>query len=559
MIAVRLRSHLPTFVFLVTAVIAVYGRTLGHDFLINWDDNVYVTANSSIQGFSVENIRALFTNYYAGNYAPLQMFSYMLDYTLWGLWPGGFLLTNVILHTFNGLLLYGIIFKSYGDRQLAGVAAAIFLLHPVQVESVAWISQRKNLLAMLFMLLAWIAYLCYRESAGIERRLTYAIAVAAFLCSLLAKSAAVFFPVALFLYDYCFPVRGQKVRVVDKIPFLLLAIAAAFLAILSQSPDVKGFSGMDFGGRAPWHGGSPWATFLTMLPVFCSYLKLMIWPAGLSALYNPVVYRSLEMPVIAAFILLSVLGFFSCRLCRHNLRNGYWSLFFILAILPVSQLIPLVTIMNDRYLYFPLIGFAVLSGVGAVALRDRLSLKGSQGVLILLIGVLTAISFQRAGVWKNSKTLWSDAVEKVPGKFEAWEGLGEAYHQIEPISLKSAEYAYSRAFTIYSSGPNNLFNLARVKIAQGDEAQGLTLLQRLLKVNSEYVVGWVTLGDIWLGRSDFRQAEAAYLQAEKLQPEAIEVNIKLLELYSATKNIGKAVFYAKQVERLNGQSRELNP
>ncbi|HXC92749.1 MAG TPA: hypothetical protein VN652_01980, partial [Geobacteraceae bacterium] len=433
------------------------------------------------------------------------------------------------------------------------VGAAIYLLHPVQVESVAWISQRKNLLAMFFMLLAWRAYIRYRNSTGSKGRLAYFAALATFICSLLSKSASVFFPVALLLYDYCFSAEERRVRLLDKIPFFIFAGAAALIAIQSQSPDVTGWSGIDFGGRRSWHGGSPWVTLLTMLPVFCDYLRLILWPSGLSAIYDPPLHVTADPTVLtAAFILLAAL-LLSWRLYRLDRRLGYWPLFSALAILPVSQIIPLVTLMNDRYLYFPMIGVAALGGAGALALRDRTSLRVTIGVSLPLLVIFALISYQRTGVWKSSRTLWSDAARKVPGKFDAWEGLGEAYHMSEPVSLHEAEYAYSRAFAIYSSGPNNLYNLARVKILQGDDRKGTVLLERLLKVNPQYVMGWTELGDVYFKQQLFRDAEHAYKMAESFQPEAFEVNLRLYRLYKVSGNMVKANFYAERVEALGGE------
>jgi hypothetical protein len=559
MISERFRGHFLPALLLITATLAVYARTLGHDFLMNWDDSTYVTANRSVHGFSLENVRVVFTNFYAGNYAPLQMLSYMLDYTLWGLWPGGFLLTNVALHAVNGLLLYMIILKTTSEKLVAIVAAGIFLLHPVQVESVAWISQRKNLLAMFFMLLSWWGYICSRNSAKGGWGHAYFLSVAAFLCSLLSKSATVFFPIALVLYEGCFPATERRSKLLDKIPFLVLSLVAALLAMHSQSHDVKGLGSLDYGGRSSWHGGTPWTTFLTMLPVLCSYLRMIVWPSGLSADYSPAIYTSIGMPVIAALIVLLCCAWLVCRLYRVNRRIGYWPLFSILAILPVVQIVPLVTLMNDRYLYFPMIGVAALGGTGAIVLKRLCPEKVASGITLVVLLLLALVSYERSGVWKNSRTLWIDATQKVPDKHEAWEGLGEAYHFSVPVMLKDADYAYSRAFALYSSDQMNLFNLARVKLQQGDDERGMTLLQRLLKINPEHVMGWAAFGDIYVKQQKYREAENAYKRAETLQPEAVEVTLRLYRLYVTTGDIAAARLYYERFLVLGGDISALNP
>ena len=143
---------------LIAATFAVYGQILGHGFISNWDDSAYVTDNPFAQKITWSNLRTIFSTYFVGNYAPVQMFSYMLDYAVWGGWAGGFLLTNLVVHTSNGLLFFRLLSRLHSDHLMAFFGSAVFLLHPVQVESVAWVSQRKNLLAMLFFLVAWEGY-----------------------------------------------------------------------------------------------------------------------------------------------------------------------------------------------------------------------------------------------------------------------------------------------------------------------------------------------------------------------------------------------------------------
>src|SRR6266568_9353271 len=162
-LAARLKPHLSPLLLLMIVTIAVYGGTVGHDFLINWDDDRYVTGNEAVRGLTLAHLQEAFSTFYVGNYAPVQIVSYMLDHALWGMRASGFLATNVLIHGVNTLLFYGLIFRLQRDRLWACLAAFIFLVHPVQVESVAWISQRKNLLAMLFFLGAFHLYVLAKE------------------------------------------------------------------------------------------------------------------------------------------------------------------------------------------------------------------------------------------------------------------------------------------------------------------------------------------------------------------------------------------------------------
>src|SRR6266702_2626618 len=159
----RLKPHIIPLLALLAATFAVYWQTLGHEFLLTWDDQKYVTANEAVRGFTLAHLQTAFTTFYIGNYAPLQIISYMADYTLWGLRATGFIFTNILLHALNGLLYYFLVFRLGGRRLWAFLASFIFLLHPVQVESVAWIAQRKNVLAMLFFLISFLLYTAYRR------------------------------------------------------------------------------------------------------------------------------------------------------------------------------------------------------------------------------------------------------------------------------------------------------------------------------------------------------------------------------------------------------------
>ncbi|HEY5976087.1 MAG TPA: tetratricopeptide repeat protein [Geobacteraceae bacterium] len=464
------RSYLLPALLLVLATGAVYSGTLGHQFLLNWDDELYVTGNEAIRGFSLDHLHQAFTRYYVGNYAPLQIVSYMLDYSLWGLDPRGFHLTNLLLHTLNGLLFYLLVFRLQGDRWWAMAAAGVFLCHPVQVESVAWVSQRKNLLAMGFFLLAFLAYVNYR---GTGRAGWYWGSMGAFLLALLAKSVAVVFPLALVGYDLCF--RGPTERrhwLRDKLPFVGVALLAALLAVRSQASDFGG-------GLTAYHGGSPLITMLTMLPVLLSYLSLLFWPSRLAAVYVPVMRTGLDGPVILALLVLCLLagaGWFWAR--RGGRRDlAFWLGIFFVGLLPVSQIVPLVTLMNDRYLYFPMLGFAALVTAWPRPLLARLGPAWRLPVVavtLLLVTVLALATQRRLPVWRDSLSLWSDAVTKAPDSNVAWMGMADVYLRQGKLDLARAAYLMSR--DLLPDNPDADFGLACVAAQAGQHAEALALL-----------------------------------------------------------------------------------
>jgi len=528
-------------VLLIVLVAAVYGRILGHDFLSNWDDNWCVLGDESIRGFSWGHLRTAFSSNVLGSYVPAQTVTYMLDYTIWGFRASGFLLTNIILHTACGILAYALFIRWYKDRMFALVASTVFLIHPVQVESVAWITQRRTPLAMLFFLLAWEFYCRYRQASSGKGWFTYGASVAAFAIALLAKSIAVIFPVTLILYDICFPEGGRRLRLRDKIPFILAAGVIAAVNMHVQAGEA--------GARVGFHGGSPLATFFTMLPVFCRYLGMLVWPTGLSAMYAPPIYTTPETAVVGAALLLCGVVLAGALLFRRDRKLGYWVIFFFIGLFPVSQIVPISFIMSDRYLYFPMLGVAGLAGAGAVALRDRMGTRRRMLAYTLLAMPLLALSiasFQQAGVWRNALTLWSNAVVKEPTSDRAWELFGEA-NRLEG-NTEAAFRAYERGLALNPTNPEILYGLGELYTNGGELEKGYVILKKLLELKPKYVIGWSMLGNNYLKRGDYIDAEKAYKHALALQPDAMPVLALLGDLELTRRDFGRARSYYGQVE-----------
>jgi hypothetical protein len=413
------RSGLLFPLLLLLATLAVYGTTLDHGFIYNWDDTGYLLENEAIRGFTLENIKLLFGNYFIGNYAPIHLLSYLIEYTLWGLNPAGYHVVNLLLHGANGILLYFLLRRLSLEDMTALLAAAIFICHPVQVESVAWISERKNLLAMLFFLLALSHYLSWRESGSYR---DYALTLAAFILAVLSKSVVVIFPVVVLMVDLCFPVSGRRLRLADKVPFILIAAAGSALAIMSQSH----FAG---GGVREYPGGNLLTTMYTMLPVLVTYLQDCLWPVGLLPLYLVPIRVTPDPVVICSLLLFLGVIAWGCRLWRRERRLCFFLALFFVALLPVSQLVPLITLKNDRYLYFPLLGFsplaAVLAQKGLLLLPWRDAFR-TWGTIILFLP-LPLLAMIQAGRWQDDLTLWEYTVAREPEHQVAWMILAKGY------------------------------------------------------------------------------------------------------------------------------------
>jgi len=581
------KREIIVFILIQVAAFAVYFQALTYGFLAVWDDPVYVVNNVAAHGFSWEHIKTAFTSFYVGNYAPLQILSYMLDYTLWGLNPTGYIFHNIVLHALNGYLLYVLLLRFSIALYPAIIAALLFVVHPVQVESVVWISQRKNVLAMFFFLLSFYFYSCYRSASGDAGRKHYAWALLFFACSLLAKSVAVVLPAILFLYDFCLYRRKLPKSIPDKLPFIAFACIVGFITLLSQSEEYGG------GGRTNLHGGGIWSTLLTMLPVFVSYARMVLVPSGLSIVYSPQIKTGFDADVLFSIVIicfLSVVGYF---LYKRNRALFFWYAFIPLAILPVSQLIPIVTLMNDRYLYFPMLGVAACFGFLAQHLSAKIAGRwtGAISACFLLLVVLYGVaSFQRALTWKNDLVLWQDAAEKQPGSAVAWFVLGamygkqgdpvravnliehsldicrgaECYHALEKLSalylqlghFAEAEKSADELIRLFPKNANGYLLKGYLNYQHGKIPEAEKLFLEGLKLDSNQQSSLIALGNIYLVTGRPVQAKEKLKAAYDLGNPTAELLYSMACAESLLQNRAAALNYLEQALRLGYNKRE---
>jgi tetratricopeptide (TPR) repeat protein len=523
-------------------VAAVYGRLLGYEFMINGDDNLYVVNNPTIRGFSWEHIKAAFGPSNIGQYNPLALLSFMMDFKLWGLNPAGYHLTNIVIHAANGLLVYHLLMRLHGDRLLCLIASSLFLFHPVQVESVAWVSERKGLLSMFFMLLSWEGYVSYCESNDKSRTLFYCASLLTFLLSLMAKPMTVIYPVMLIIFDFSFQTSGRRVRILEKVPYFVAAAVFSGIVMYCEMPQHGGT-------RVDYHGGSGLATFFTMLPVFCRYLGMLAWPANLSVDYVATIHNTVDVTVILAALLLIAIVLAGIKLFKTDRRLAFWLILFWLALLPVSQIIPLATLIFDHYLYLPVLGIGVLAGSMAVFLRDKTGKKRVwllYGTVMLWLVILAVTSFKRVEVWQNYWTLLADFVEKSPESVNTWIIYGDVYQRNG--NLAEAIKGYEHGLKINPGSAEAMWRLGNLYTEYGDLEKGKDYLTKLLAINSKYVKGWATLGDNYLKHGNYPEAESSYRRALSLQPEDESIIISLGKLAVLQNNFEQGLNFYNQIE-----------
>ncbi len=529
------KLHVLSLAVLLAATLVAYASVFGHTFAVNLDDGVYVLRNQIIRGFTWDHVRVALARPYFGNYAPLHILSYMLDYTLWGLKPAGYLLANVLLHYLNGVLIYLLLFRISGRKRWGFVGAFIFLLHPVQVESVAWVSQRKNVLAMFFFLASFHFYLSYRTGGAKRRGLAYVLSVISFILSLLSKSVTVILPLVLFLYDLCYLEKQDRKRwLVDKVPYGIAAAAIAVVTIISQSPEFGG-------GRISYHGGSPVITFLTMLTVWPRYLRLLFYPTALSVIYYLPVKTGLDLSVLLSGLLVVLLGVAGVFLYRSKRKLSFWFFVFFIGFLPVSQIVPLVTLMNDRYMYFPMLGASAFLGSLCLTATERLPgyrRKAALAVLCVALLLLPWLSRERVSVWQNDLTLWTDTVGKCPDSEDAWYNLGRSYY--DAGQMDNALDAYLRALSINPSAKDTLNNVGGIYMQKGHLLKARSFLLEALRVDPYYFEGLLNLGVNFYRSGEFEQAELTLKKALALRPRSAQVFLSLGDVYSKTNRLEMA-------------------
>ncbi len=412
----RLRDAL-VIASLVSAVLLIYGQTGGDDF-ISYDDPGYVTNNPSIRGgVTWESARWAFTSTYFYNWHPLTWLSYIVDYQLYGLSPRGYHLTNVLLHAANTLFLFLILRSMTGDVWPSVVVAALFGVHPLHVESVAWVSERKDVLSTLFWLLATGAYARY---AATRSRMWYAAALGLFALGLTAKPMLVTLPFVLLLLDW-WPLRRVELQfdgatrkraaglVVEKAPFLLLSAISIAITVYAQSA----------GGAVAALEHFPLSARVgNALVSYVAYLEKTVWPVGLSVRYpHPGVALPLWKVLTAVFILLVVTAA-AIRWWRSRpyvVVGWFW---YLGTLVPVIGLVQVGDqAMADRYTYVPLIGVFVIVAWGArdlAARRWRVRVAAPWLAAAAVI-VLSIAAWSQAGYWRDSVTLYEHAASVVDG------------------------------------------------------------------------------------------------------------------------------------------------
>jgi Tfp pilus assembly protein PilF len=524
----RDRTEARLVVAIAIAVAAVFAPALRHGFLTSCDDGTYVVSNPLMRAPLGDAVRGAFTTAPVGAWAPLHLLSHVVDHRLWGSWAGGYVLVNLVLHATNALLVGWLALRLGAPLPAGAAAALLFAVHPVQVESVAWISQRKSVLSLAWMLASLHLWIGFARAPRGRRALPYGLSLAAAAAALLTKAVAVIQPLALALLDVPLGrARRGSGWIADKLPFAVLAAAVAWITVSTKGEvgEAIAVGGHTRAAAAPgafaYHGGSPFATFLTMLTVLPRYLRLVAWPADLSAVYLPPIRTAVDAEVAASLALAAALAGVAVLLARRAPRLFFWYALFFLGLLPVSQIVPQVTLMNDRYLYVPMVGASGLLGEGLAAALARLRGAWRAAALAAAATVLLALALHaraRVPVWRSDLALWTDTVARAPGSPYAWYNLGGVREAAGDDS--GALEAYRRAIAIDPRDADAAVNAGAILLRRGDLAGAAPLLEAGARELPAAVEAQFNLGLVRFLDGRFGPAADALRLAASLDPGA---------------------------------------
>lgn len=530
---------------LLLLVAGIYWPVGSHSFIV-MDDPMYVYENRVIrEGLSADGVVWAFTAFHAGNWHPITWLSHMLDVELFGLSPGPHHLMNVLFHAMNTVLLFLLLDGMTRASWRSAFVAALFAVHPLHVESVAWVAQRKDVLSTFFMLLALHSYRRYVQSPGSRKYLPVALF---FALGLMSKPVLVTFPVLLLLLDVWPLDRISRERVVrllaEKAPLVLMSVAVCVVTFMSQSEDGAMVSLV----RLPFTD--------RVVNMFCSYSAYLwntAWPASLSVYYPNLALIGVKTPWWKLLLSLSVVAstsFFAVRAIPAKPFFAVGWFWYLVALLPMSGLIQVGNqAMADRYTYIPMIGVFVMAAWAVPELSGmRLARIASRGALVAILVALALVSRAQAEQWKDSVTLFSQATRNTDRNWFAWNNLGNAYAKLGDYGRAVESYKKAlRANPRWSPAARNLgWDPRHVKSNLEIEEN-----EKILRANPSDAVAWCDLGIALgtIGRTT--DAVKALEKSVEIRPDYVDAWYNLAIAYSSTGRLGDMQTARATLSRLN--------
>jgi Flp pilus assembly protein TadD len=583
-------------IFLMVATFCIYSQVQNHEF-VSYDDQIY-TQNLNVKaGLTSESVKWAFTTTYSEDWSPVNWLSHILDYQLYGMHPKGHHLTSLFFHIANALLLFMVLHRMTGALWQSGFVAAMFAFHPLNVESVAWAAERKNVLSTLFWLLTMWAYIHYAAKPTIKR---YGLVFLFFTLGLMSKAMLVTLPFVLLLMDY-WPLRRLKFAhersdnkitekntakrseafrlVLEKIPLFSLSVVFSIISFIAATKSLQAFS-------VPLK-----ERIIHSQITYLAYLQKMFWPSKLSSFYPyPENALSVTQGIFCGMVLVGI-TFISIKLIRkapYFAVGWFWYL---------GTLVPVIGIfvqageqaMADRYAYVPLIGIFIIVAWGLPELmakwhHKKKVLSISAGILIPTLMVMT---WTQVGHWKNSITIFKHDIKvtdkKYPNFAVVHNNLGIALvakgNNEEAIShykmaikikpyLTTAHYNLGNALFAKRKGDEAIShykialkikpdyalahnNLGNALSAERKIEEAISHYKMAIKIKPDYALAHYNLGIALVAEGKNEEATSHYKMAIKLKPDYDEAHYNLGNALSAERKIEEAISHYKMAIRLN--------
>jgi protein O-mannosyl-transferase len=540
---------------LAVVTLAVYGQVIHHQF-IHLDDDLYISNNPMVsKGLTVEGIKWAFTTFHAANWHPLTWLSHMLDSQLFGLDAGKHLLVNVLIHVFNTLLLYAIVRRTTGKLWAGAMVAALFALHPLHVESVAWAAERKDTLSIFFGLLAILAYVRYAESVSGKRFAPVAISLA---LGLMAKPMLVTLPFVLLLLDY-WPLKrlrwhpSESLATLPKALLPLIREKLLLFALVAVSMLLT-YMAQSCGGAVRALVDQPLSMRIgNALIAYAKYFMLTFWPVDLGVYYP---YSPANLPgwqMVLAFLLLTCITLIAVRQAAKlpYLLVGW--LWFLGTLVPVIGLVQVGgQAMADRYHYLPSIGLfiALVFIAGDFVERKRLprpALATGAALLLLLMGVRTSV---QVGLWRDSVTLFTHTLSVTSDNLVMEYNLGHVLGR-QGKSDEALKH-FAEAIRINPNFYDAPFNMGVTLAAQGRFVEAINYYEQALRIQPNSGKAHMEKALALAKQGKLADALPSFYQALELLPNDADVRT----------NLGLALLHQGKIEEAIGQLNEalrLNP
>ena len=537
-------------IFLAVSTFAVYSQVQDHEF-INYDDDKYVTNNEYVKaGFTRDSVGWALTTSYNSNWHPMTWLSHVLDAQLFGPNSKGHHLTNLLFHIANVLLLFLVLLRMTGALWQSGFVAALFALHPLNVESVAWVAERKNVLSTFFWLLTMWAYIRYAQKTNLKR---YSLVILFFAMGLMSKPMLVTLPFVLLLLDYWPLRRLQSDRrtaisrlVYEKIPLLVLVAGSVVTTLTVQK----------MGGALGSLNAFPiQERVINALVSYWLYLQKMIWPGGLAIFYAHPENTLSVWKGLATAALLALVTTAAIRLARRAPYFAVGWFWYLGTLIPVIQLVQTGSIaMADRYAYVPLIGIFIIIAWGLPELLAKWRLRSR--ILTIAAGIwistLMLMTWNQVSHWKNSITIFSHAIEvtdiEYPDFLLAHNNLANAL-LAEGRTGKAISH-YKMAINLMPDYAVNHNHLANALFAEQKTEEAISHFKMAIELMPDYAIAHNNLGTVLLAEQKTEEAISHYKTAVKLLPDYATAHYNLGFALMKEKKTGEAIFHFKMAIQL---------